>query len=53
MNVGIYYQLKPNYLRSKVLRHHLYLTKVIIQIQNANGALNSLVPCLKCMELAY
>ena len=29
----------------------IYL-KVIIQIQNGNGALNRLVPYLKCMELA-
>ena len=25
--------LKPNYLKSKVLRHHFYLCKVIIQVQ--------------------
>ena len=44
--------LKPNYLRSNVLRHHFYLPKVIIQVQNGNGVLNRLARCLKCMELA-
>ena len=38
-------------LRSKVLRHYSYLSKVIIQVQNGHGVLNRLVPCLKCMEL--
>ena len=39
-------------LRSNFLRHHVYLPKVIIQVQNGNGVLNSVVSCLKCMELA-
>ena len=38
---------------SKVLRHHFHLPKVIVQVQNGNGVLNRLVPCLKCMELAF
>ena len=39
-------------LRSKVLRHHFYLSKVMIQVQYGNGGLNRLVPCLKYMKLA-
>ena len=39
-------------LRSNILRHHFYLPKVTIQVQNGNGVLKRLVPCLKCMELA-
>ena len=41
-----------NYFWSIVLRHHFYLPKVIIQVQNDNRLLKRLDPCLKCMELA-
>ena len=37
-------------LRSNILRHHFYLPKV--QVQNGNGVLNRLVPCLRCMKIA-
>ena len=40
-------------LRSKVLHHHFYWPKVMMQVQNGNEVLNRLVPCLKCMDLAY
>ena len=33
-------------------RPHFSLPNVIIQVQNGNGVLKRLVPCLKCMELA-
>ena len=39
-------------LRSKVVRHHSFLPKVIILVRNGNVVLNRLVPYLKCMELA-
>ena len=34
--------IKPNYLlRSKTLGHYFYLLKVIIQVPNGNGVLNT------------
>ena len=38
-------------LRSRVLFHHFYLPKVMLQVQNGNGVLNRVVSCLKCLEL--
>ena len=43
-----YVLLKPNYFK----KHHFYLPKVIIQVQNSNGVLNRLVRSLKWTELA-
>ena len=45
--------VKPKYFRKQSSWSSFFLTKVIIQVQNGNGVLNSLVSCLKCMELAY
>ena len=53
---NMYLSIKPArqiILRSKVLCHHFYLPKVIIQVQNGNEVVNRVVLCLKCMELAY
>ena len=47
--------VKPNYLKKQIL-HHLtftYQRYILIQVQNDNGVLKRLVPCLKCMELAF
>ena len=38
---------KPN---NFLLRHHFYLPKVIIHIQNGTRVLNRLGPCPKCIE---
>ena len=49
--------LRPFYgqiiLRSNILRHHFFLPKVIIKVQNGNGVLSRLVPCLECMKVAW
>ena len=39
---------EPNYSK----KHHFYLSEVEIRVQNGQGVVNRLVPCLKCMELA-
>ena len=41
--------LKPNYFKKQ---QKLVLTFPYLQVQNGNGVLKRLVPCLKCMELA-
>ena len=38
-------------LRCHVLRHHFSYLR--IHVQNGNGVLKGLVPCLKCMKLVY
>ena len=42
--------LKPNYFKKQ---QKLVLTFPYLQVQNGNGVLKRLVPCLKCMELAW
>ena len=47
LSLTIWQTLKPNILRSHILRHHFSLPKVILQVQNGNGVLKRLVPSLK------